>query len=133
MRVRGAVRELVGRFPGATWLTGGAIGTDMLVAEELLALGQRVELVLPFAPDVQSAPWTPDQRFRLSEHLERVAGVEIMRGDYHPAGYRERNMRLVERAHLLFAVWRGGVCGGTAFTVRAAMKQGVPIYWLPVP
>lgn len=131
-RIRGAVHELVDRFPGATWLTGGSVGADQLVAEELLNLGQRVELVLPFAPDVQSAQWTADQRRRLLEHVERVAGVEIMRGDYHEAGYRERNQRLVERADLLFAVWRGGVCGGTAFTVKEAIKRGVPIYWLPV-
>jgi hypothetical protein len=50
--IRTAVRQLVDRYPGATWVTGGACGTDQIVAGELLRLNQHVELVLPFPPDI---------------------------------------------------------------------------------
>ena len=56
--IRGSIRQLVDRFPGATWLTGGAVGTDALAADELLRLGQTVELVLllPGRPDGETDP-----------------------------------------------------------------------------
>jgi len=37
------------RYPGATWLTGGAIGADQIATDELLARGERVVLRVPGA------------------------------------------------------------------------------------
>jgi predicted Rossmann fold nucleotide-binding protein DprA/Smf involved in DNA uptake len=133
MVIRSTVRQLVDRYPGATWVTGGAIGTDQIATDELLKLGQRIEVVLPFVPDIHTAKWTPTQRQELLEQLERVTKpIEIMRTEYDVAGYHERNRRLVERADLLVAVWNGRNDSGTASTVKQAARQGVPVYWVPV-
>lgn len=119
--------DLVAQLPGWTWVTGSAIGTDMMAAEHLLALGQRVELVAPFPLSVQSARWSPAQRGTLRDLLGRVAAVEVLRTRYHVAGYRERNQRMLDRADLLVVVWNGAHTGGTASVVREAQRRGMPV------
>ncbi|MBI4865158.1 MAG: hypothetical protein HY815_33595 [Candidatus Riflebacteria bacterium] len=121
-RIRCAVHHLVELYPGSTWLTGGAIGADQLVADELLRLGQVVELILPCPMDVQASQWTPDQRDRFFDQVGRVSAVEIMRMDYDAEGYRERNRRLVERADLLLAIWRA--TAGSARSARPILSAG---------
>jgi uncharacterized phage-like protein YoqJ len=121
---------LVARLPGWTWLSGGAIGIDLLAAHHLIDLGQRVELVTPFPPDVQSTRWSPGQRQSLRDVLARVAAVEVLRTCYHVAGYRERNQRMLERADLLVVVWDGGGAGGTASMVSGARRRGMPVIHL---
>lgn len=130
-RIRASIWELVFRFPQATWLAGGAIGTDQIATDELLALGQRVELVLPFRPEVQAELWSESQRQVLFQQIANAAAVEVLREAYHPDGYRERNNRLVERADLVVAYW-DGTPSGTAATVYEAVRQKVPVHWVPM-
>jgi uncharacterized phage-like protein YoqJ len=129
-KIRAAVRCLVGRHPGATWLCGGAIGTDQIAADEVLLLGERLELVLPFPPAIQAARWRPADRWRLLRQVSHAASVEVLRDHYHPGGYRQRNRRLVERADLLMAVWDGRRWGGTAATVLMAQSRGIELLCL---
>jgi hypothetical protein len=132
--IRRAVRELVAHYPDAIWVLGGALGADQLAVDELLELDQRVELVLPFVPDVFTARWAPAQRVAFLEQIERVAKpIEIIRTDFHVGGYHERNRRLVERADLLVAFWDSRRrSGGTASTVFEAMRRGVPVHVVPL-
>lgn len=55
------LQDLVKRYPGATWLTGGAIGVDQITTKRRLGLGQIVELILPFPPEIQAARWSLSQ------------------------------------------------------------------------
>lgn len=130
-RIRSSIRDLVQRYPGATWLSGGAIGVDQIAADELFSLGQRVELVLPFSPEVQATLWSPVERQVFDQQIRKASSVEVLRETYHPDGYRERNKRLVQRADLVVAYWNGSP-SGTAATVYEAVRQRVPVLWVPM-
>lgn len=125
--IRQQLEELVRQYPGATWLSGGAVGVDQVAALVLLELGQRVEFVLPFPLPVQSARWTPAERESLRALAARAAAVEILRNAYNVAGYHQRNRRLLERANILVAFTDGRATGGTASVIRQAEKKGIPI------
>jgi len=131
--IRAAVRELAGEYPQATWLTGGAIGTDLIAGAEVLALGRRLELVLAFEPRLQCERWAVCDRRELLRQVARAAVVEVVGGnDYDISAYYQRNRRLVERADLLVACWDSVPVGGTALTVREALRRGVPVRLIPM-
>jgi len=130
--IRAGVREVVDQYPGVTWLVGGAIGADQIATDELLTLGERVVLVLPFAPLVQSARWSQHQKGTYLGHLLQVAEVQVLRRHYDPAGYRERNQWMVKRADLLLAFWNQKPGSGTAATVRLAMARRLPVIVVPM-
>jgi hypothetical protein len=125
--IRRQLEDLARSYPEAVWLSGGAIGTDQLGAELLLDMGQRVELVLPFAIEIQGARWTPAQCENLRALAARAASVEVLCPRYHVAGYHIRNRRLLDRADILVAVWNGSLTGGTASTVLQAKRRSIPV------
>jgi len=102
------------------------MGVDQVAAQALLALGQRVEFVLPFPIDIQGARWAPAHRANLQALIARATAVEILRSSYHVAGYHQRNRRLLDRADILVAFFDGRP-GGTASVVREAARRGIPV------
>jgi len=130
--IRSAIQEAADLYPGATWLTGGATGSDQMATDVLLERGERVELVLPFPAAVQGARWSCDQQAKLRHHLGRVQAVHVLRRVYHPDGYRDRNRELVRRADLLVAFWNGRPGTGTAMTVRMAQHARIPVIVVPM-
>ena len=127
-----AIHEAADQYPGATWLTGGATGTDQMATDVLLERGECVELVLPFAPAVQGARWSTTQQAKLRDHVGRAQVVHVLRDNYHPDGYRDRNRELVRRADLLVAFWNGRPGTGTAMTVRMAERARIPVIVVPM-
>ena len=125
--IQSAIHEAADQYPGATWLTGGATGSDQMATDVLLERGERVELVLPFPAAVQGARWSAAQRAKLRDHLGRVQAVHVLRNRYHPDGYRDRNRELVLRAGLLVAFWNMRPGSGTAMTVRMAERARIPV------
>lgn len=131
-RIRAAIRDLVGHHPGALWLAGGAVGADQIAADELLNLGQRLQLVLPFPVALQAARWAPQAACVLAAQVARAEAVDIVRDTYNVGAYHERNRRLVQRAELLVAFHNGRPFGGTASTIREAHRQHVPVLVVPM-
>jgi uncharacterized phage-like protein YoqJ len=125
-----AVGELSDQHPGATWLTGGAVGTDQIATRALLERGERVELVLPFPDAIQAARWTGRQHDTLRDHIARVAAVHVVHPRYTATGYRDRNQHMVDHADLLLACWNGRPGSGTAMTVRMAQHRRIPVVWV---
>jgi uncharacterized phage-like protein YoqJ len=129
--IRRALRHLVELHPGGLWLAGGAVGADRVVVDELLELGQRVQLVLPCPVEAQAAPWSAAERQALESQIARVEAVEVVRRSYGPGGYHQRNRRMVKRADLLVAFCDPAVpFGGTVSTMRLAHQLGVPVHWV---
>lgn len=110
---------------------GGARGFDRLAAEYLLDLRDRdkqyirVISVLPF-PEYRDG-WTEEEFRRQEEIIRRSDKVTMVSPEYIRGAYLIRNRRLVdESAYCISYCHR--LTGGTAYTVRYAMKQGIPVY-----
>lgn len=131
-RVQHEMRRLIAQYPGAVWRTGGAIGADQIAADVVLEVGQLLQLVTPFPPEIQAARWTHDQRERLFSQIARAHDAYCIRDTYARAAYLERNLELVHDADLLVAFW-DGCPSGTAATVRAAHQACIPVLWVRVP
>jgi hypothetical protein len=108
-----------------------ARGSDSLFAEELLAAGGRLVVVLP-SRDYRQAKVKPDH----APVFDRLVGCadEVLVMPYEMANreaYEAANMTLLERADRVVAVWNGeplsGKGGGTADVVLAAREAGLPV------
>ncbi|MGR8010418.1 hypothetical protein [Streptomyces hypolithicus] len=130
--VRAALRGLLAAY-GAD-LTGVsciAAGADSLFAEEVVALGGRLVVVIP-SQDYRAAKVKPGHA-PVFDHLVEAA-VEVVTLPYETANraaYEAANAELLTRADRLVAVWDGtppsGKGGGTADTVEGARAAGLPV------
>ncbi|AWW42615.1 MULTISPECIES: hypothetical protein [Streptomyces] len=137
--VRTALRELLAdlRDDSLVGRTCLARGADTLFAEVVLSLGGRLSAIIPSA-DYREAVVRPEDLIRFDTLREAADEVVVM--PYEHAGreaYEEANLRLIEGADRLLAVWDGsaptGRGGGTADTVATARTAGltVDVVWPP--
>jgi len=105
------------------------VGSDTIAASVLLGLRQRVELILPFQPEVLARKWGRAQQAMLRDHIRRAAAVRVLEDrDYDVRAYHRRNRALVAGADLLVAFYNDGFeFTGTGATVREAERRGVPV------
>jgi hypothetical protein len=93
------------RFPGATWIHGGAIGFDTQVNEIALRLGKVLdETLIVIPPDYDSNP------------MQTAPLI--------------RNEIIVKRSDILVALFDGRKRGGTVFTIGRARINDLPILFL---
>ena len=111
------------------FLCGGAVGFDTLAAEEVLA--ERVlrpELTLSLAlpcPD-QDKSWPAAARRRFRRILEEADEAILVSPEYHRYCMAQRNRFMVDHSCRLIC-YLTEERGGTAFTVRYALKAGIPV------
>ncbi len=110
---------------------GGAVGFDMIVAEYLLDLRDRekknmkIISVLPF-PDWW-AKWTDEQKKRQDEIMRRSDKVIFVAQEYARGVYLLRDRKLVDGSAYCISYCHR-TTGGTAYTVRYALKKGLTVY-----
>jgi hypothetical protein len=113
-----------------------AEGADRIVAEAALAVGFRLQVVLPlnrteYARDFE----TQASRAAFKRLLDRAAAVFEMDGaaDERPRAYEAAGLFMLANIDLLIAIWDGeqaaGV-GGTAEIVNRAIADGIFVVWL---
>ncbi|MEU2740206.1 hypothetical protein ABZ656_33835 [Streptomyces sp. NPDC007095] len=131
--VREALREVFaahteGELVGVSCIAAGA---DSIFAEELLAAGGRLVVVLP-SQDYRQAKVKP-QHAAVFDHLVESA-VEVVVMPHENANrqaYEAANGELLRRGDRLVAVWDGtppsGKGGGTADTVEQARAEGLAV------
>lgn len=122
------VAELAGEgYTG--FLCGGALGFDTLAAEAVLALRvRRPELTLTLAlpcPD-QDRSWPESDRCRFRTIMESADEVIFTAPQYTRFCMQQRNRFLIDHSRLLVC-YLTEMRGGTADTVKYALKQGVGI------
>ncbi|MCX4820095.1 hypothetical protein OG883_09290 [Streptomyces sp. NBC_01142] len=137
--IREGLHALLSGFRGGA-LAGRsclARGADCLFAEELLALGGRLSVIIP-SRDYREAVVRPDDLPRFDALRDAAADVTVMPYEHAgPGAYEAANVRLLQGADRLLAVWDGSVPsgrgGGTADTVAAARAAGVTVdvLWPP--
>lgn len=127
--VDSAVREvLVGWCPGCVGITSLAAGADQRFAKVVLALGGTLEVIVPF-PGYENRFEREEDRSAYKLLLGTARAVLTLPGTARDdeACYLAAGQRVVDRSHVLVAVWDGesaaGV-GGTADIVAYAASRG---------
>lgn len=122
--VRAAVNDGYERF-----YCGAAQGFDLLAAETVLRLremGEDVRLYCAVPFPGQARDWTEDWKQRYARVLRQSDGVLTVSPSYSRGCYQLRNRYMVDRACRLICYFDGQP-GGTAATVRYAVKKGLEI------
>ena len=132
--MREAVRRLY-RRGFRQFYSGGALGFDLLAAEEVLLLRENLcDLRLVFAlPCVdQTGNWPEKEIVRQRQLILLADETRVLSPQYYPGCMMVRNRYMVDRASFCVAYWRGSA-GGTASTIRLAVRRGLPVLNLAVP
>lgn len=111
------------------FLSGGALGFDMLAAEAVLRLQKKhpdacLTLVLPCSS--QSARWTDRQCQRFERLLYRASDVRVLNDAYFDGCMFQRNRSMIEQSSLCIC-YMYIFKGGTFSTVSLAAQEGVPV------
>ena len=131
-RLREALEYLIGQ--GYTdFLSGGALGFDLMAARIVLSLREkypwvRLVMVIPF--DGQADKWSREQRGRWLEIIEASDKVIHISHSYDKGVFFRRNHYMVDHADLLLAAYDGQP-GGTAGTIAYAKRHGVRVTRIP--
>ena len=113
-----------------TFLVGGAMGFDMLAAEALVDLREkegkefRLVSVLPF-PDWREG-WPAEEYAREEAILKNCDEFSFSGEKCDRKLYLDRDRKMVDASSVCVA-WCSRRSGGTAYTVRYALKQGVQV------
>lgn len=126
-KIYSAVRELYER--GYTeFLSGMAEGVDIFCAEAVLSLKAEhpeilLHAVLPFPHRGDGRPEGEKERFL--SLIEKCDSIYHVHEKYCYGCYYDRNRYMVDKSHILLAVFSKS--GGTAYTIKYAVKQGKPV------
>ena len=111
------------------FLCGGALGFDTLAAEAVLSSRSRrpdLTLTLALPCPEQDRAWPEQARERFRRIMEEADEVILVSPEYHRYCMMQRNRFMVDRSRMLVC-YLTGYKGGTAATVRYALKQGIPV------
>jgi len=117
------VSQIARKYPQATIITGGALGTDMLVATLAIKAGLRSKVYLPFEFETHTARWNSASKANLRWVLDR-SEVRVVGGNWYSVKlYYRRNERMVDDADLVIAFWDGREEGGTMGCIKYAKHK----------
>lgn len=112
------------------YLNGGAIGFDLLAAEEVLKLRVKhpdVQLIIVVPFMGQELRYIPVDKLRYAEILQQADDkILIWEGGYNVIAYHKRNDFLVENSSEIIA-YSNGIGHGAGSTVRKAEAKGVKL------
>jgi uncharacterized phage-like protein YoqJ len=120
--------SLKGRTPGLAALSGMAIGTDLMFAEQAVELGIPLTAAWPF--EAQSSIWPAHWQERHRRMMDAAAEVVKV---WEIPGYGAesvsghlliRNQWLVDHSDFAIVVWNGAPRGGTYDAYRRVLKAG---------
>ncbi len=113
-----------------TFLSGGALGFDMLAADCVCRLRDSelsditLQLILPCRD--QDAHWLPAERAHYAALLARADGYRYLAERYYDGAMQARNHALVDAADYGIAYLRY-YASGTGGTVAYARKRGITV------
>ena len=127
-RLREALEYLIGKGY-VDFLSGGALGFDLIAAEMVLSLREKypwIRLIMALPFDGQADKWSDEQRERWLNVIEASDRVVPVSHEYDKGVFFRRNHYLVENSTLLLAAYDGHP-GGTAGTIAYAKRHGVKV------
>lgn len=118
------------------FVSGGAIGADILFAEAVILLrdyGYPITLGIATPFPSQASKWGHQTVVRYNKVLAAANWVYSVSPDpYSPQKMQIRNKWMVDRCGTLLAVWNGVTKGGTWNCINYARKQGRKILTINV-
>ncbi len=110
--------------------SGGAMGFDLLAAEQILTLRSlhpevRLYMILPHKK--QASAYSAEDLARYRRVLSEADGVEYTSEHYYDGVMRDRNARLAELCDVCIAYVTYDR-SGSAQTVRMCQRQGKPVF-----
>ena len=113
-----------------TFVSGGAIGFDLLAAQVVLRAktvypAVRLNMVLPCRD--QDARWSAADRAAYAAILARADEVVYTADTYHRGCMHVRNRAMVDRSDACIC-YLTAATGGTAYTVNRAREKGIPVF-----
>lgn len=109
-------------------IAGGALGWDQALAWAALDLDLPLRLVLPFRG--MESRWEPDMRAEFKRMVALAKDVEYLGEDFDPDLYQARNVRMVDQAKGVLALWDGRKSGGTFNCLKYAHTQEKRVFQL---
>lgn len=116
-----------------TFHTGGALGVDTWVAQEVQRSdrpGIHHMLHLPFDIDVMSKFWTEQQNAiarSVTAHADRIC-MDCTSQTFDYTQYQRRNECMVQHSTYVLAFWTGKRGGGTFNCIQYALEHGYRVY-----
>ena len=112
------------------FLSGFAIGFDMMAAEVVVSLKQNypdltLTAAIPFKG--QASRFSSYDQKRYDRLLEVADEVIVLSESYYPRCFLERDEFMVNHSSKLIGYYDGREKGGTFYTIRKAMAQNIPI------
>lgn len=114
------------------FVTGGAIGFDMLAAICVLAMRKKyadIELYLCLPCNDQDAKWNSVQKMHYGYIKENADYVEVLNEKYVTGCMQQRNKRMVDLSSVCIAYLKRDY-GGTKITVDYAADRGLEIIYV---
>ena len=129
-RLNEAVEYVISCNGVTKFLSGMALGVDMLAAEAVLEVRESnpqltLECVLPCAD--QSIKWSKKERDRYEKILSLCDKIVTLQEAYTSDCMQKRNRYMVDKADIIIAVWDKHINGGTAKTVEYARSINKPV------
>jgi uncharacterized phage-like protein YoqJ len=125
--LRVILERLLVRHPSLVAISGMALGTDLIFAEEAHKLGIPFVAATPFEGQESRWPAASQAHYReimaQAREVVRVDEVEGYKASSLKAQFLSRNKWMVEHSDMTIAVWDGSP-GGTSHAVKTAWGQG---------
>ena len=112
------------------FISGFAIGFDMMAAEEVVSLKQThpdITLIAAIPFKGQASRFSFYDRKRYDRLLEVADEVIVLSESYYPRCFLDRDEFMVNNSSKLIGYYDGREKGGTFYTIRKAMAQNIPI------
>lgn len=140
-KIKEEIEKLINNDDIRYFISGMALGVDMLAAELIIELKKKypdIELEAAIPCEVQYIKWSAAQKQRYFNILLKCDRKNILQKNYSPKCMLRRNRYMVDASDIVLAVWNGEA-GGTGSTVKYAEKQNKRIitidpskYFIPV-
>lgn len=130
-RLPALLRRLVTEHGTCDFYAGGALGFDTAAAQAVLELKKefpdvRLNLILPCGD--QCRRWPEEAREEYHRIARAADSATVITPFYYNGCMLVRDRALVDAADLCVCAMRpGSEAGGTAYTVRYALRQGIPV------
>jgi len=131
LRLKDAIRrEIRAKIDAgvSTFITGCARGADIICGEIVLEIKKsfpqvKLVCVLPFYG--QEAKWSQRWKDRHANLLSHANAIVYVCDSYSRESFLQRDRYMVEHSTDMIAVFNGADTGGTAYTIKQALKKSL--------